>query len=295
VRDLEVALAVARAGSTSRAASALHLSQSAVSRALLLAEQKLGVQLFERTVRGLSPTVAGARLIEGAGPLLSQLASLEQDVSVEPEQPTKLRMVCECYTAYRWLPSTLSKLKLTLPQLDVSLALERTHDPVEALLAEDIDIALLTTSAIKRPLVEVPLFADEVVFVVGKSHPLAAKKAISASDLQAYPLISATGTPVAEARWLFSRVFGRARPRLSFLRFPLTEAIMDATRAGMGIAVMSEWIASGYVPGGDLLVKRFAKGPLCRPWRIAFRPPMAGVAKRLHAALSGAAPRLVVS
>ena len=253
------------------------------------------MQLFERTARGLSPTSAGARLIDGAGPLLAGLASLEQDVSVEPALPTKIRMVCECYTAYRWLPSTLKKLDRALPGLDVSLALERTHDPVDALLSEDIDIALLTTSAIKRPLEELPLFADEVVFVVAASHPLAEKTSITGRDLQAYPIISATGTPMAEARWLFSRVFGRARPRLSFVRFPLTEAIMDATRAGMGIAVMSEWIASGYVHESDLVVKRYAKGPLCRPWRIAFRPAMAAVARRLHAALGSAAPRLALS
>jgi DNA-binding transcriptional LysR family regulator len=46
------------------------------------------------------------------------------------------------------------------------------------------------------------------------------------------------------------------RPKLSWL--PLTEAIADAARAGLGVAVLSEWIASGYLGGGDLIAKQFA-------------------------------------
>ena len=46
---------------------------------------------------------------------------------------------------------------------------------------------------------------------------------------------------------------------------------MDAARAGMGVAVLSEWMASGYVERGDLVVRRLASRPLRRPWRIAYR------------------------
>jgi LysR family transcriptional regulator for metE and metH len=69
---------------------------------------------------------------------------------------------------------------------------------------------------------------------------------------------------------------------------------MDAARAGMGIAVVSEWIASGYVepPGSDLVVRRLKAGPLERPWRIAYRDELASVAERLSGALRASAPRL---
>ncbi len=91
------------------------------------------------------------------------------------------------------------------------------------------------------------------------------------------------------------RVFGRKRPKLEFLRLPLTEAIVDAARAGMGIAVLSEWIASGYLDGADLVAKRFESEPLKRPWRIAFRDDAADAARRLASALEGSAPRVYAS
>ncbi|HYQ18873.1 MAG TPA: LysR substrate-binding domain-containing protein, partial [Polyangiaceae bacterium] len=100
--------------------------------------------------------------------------------------------------------------------------------------------------------------------------------------------------PAAEARWFMRAAFGRQRPKLRFLHLPLTEAIMDAARAGMGVAVLSEWMASGYLEHGDLVVRRLAKGPLKRPWRIAYREELGGVAERLKAALVGVAPRLRV-
>jgi LysR family transcriptional regulator for metE and metH len=291
VRDLQVVLALASAGSTGGAGAALGLTQSAVSRALRLAEDKLGARLFERTARGLAPTPAGQRLIAGAGPVLAQLAALEDAARAPVQPPTRVRLVGECYTAYRWLPSALARLREQRASLDVRLAVEHTYDPAGALQAGLVDVALLTTSAVGGGIRERPLFADEVVFVVGAAHPLAARPALTAADLRAHPIITGK-TPAAEMAWFMSRVFGRQRPKLDVLRLPLTEAIVDAARAGLGIAVLSEWIAAGYLNGADLVAKRFAARPLMRAWRIAFRDDFAGVARWLAAALEGSAPRL---
>lgn len=292
VRDLQVLLAVASARSTAKASEALHLSQSAVSRAILSAEDKIGARLFDRTVRGLAPTLAGQRLIDAAGPFLAQLADLESVVATSAGEAVNVRLVCECYTAYRWLPSALAKLRPNLPRLDVTLAVEHTHAPVAALQSGDADVALLTTSTVRGRIREEALFEDEIVFVVGASHPLARESVITTADLRDNVLITSATTPPAEAQWFYSRVFGRRIPKLKFLRFPLTEAIIDATRAGMGVAIMSEWIASGYLGGGDVVVKRLKTGALLRPWRIAFRPELAIPAGRLAQALVGSTPRI---
>ena len=290
VRDLRLVIALASAGTTARAASLLHLTQSAVSRALLDLEQRLGARLFERTPRGLVVTAAGDRLLEGGRRLLGELAELEVRVAAPPAGPTRIRLVCECYTAYHWLPTALVEWRAMLPDLDVSLAVEHTRDPVAALAAGAIDIALLTTASVPRPLQSRPLFADEVVFVMAASHPLAARRTLTPADLCATTLVTSP-TPVAERRWFLSSVFGRERPALRFELLPLTEAIIDVTRAGMGVAVLSEWIASPHLGRGDLVVRRLASGPLRRPWRLAWRPAMRAMAPRLGAVLESTAPR----
>jgi len=295
LRDLELVLSLAAAGSTAGAAGRLHLTQSAVSRALSQAEGRLGVQLFERHSRGLSPTAAGQRLLAGAPAVLRQLHELERATATPATEPARVALVCECYTAYRWLPSVLVDLRQRWSDLQLEVRSEHTRDPIGALRRGKIDFALLTTSELPRGqgLREEPLFADEVVFVMAPHHPLAAQRRISPLQLQSEQLITGN-TPVAEARWFVRATFGRRRPKLHFLHLPLTEAIMDAARAGMGVAVLSEWVALGYVERGDLVVRRLAKGPLKRPWRLAYRDELGGVAARLKAALIGFAPRLRV-
>jgi LysR family transcriptional regulator for metE and metH len=231
-------------------------------------------------------------MIGGAGAVLARLVELEQHARTQAAGHVQLRVVCECYTAYRWLPSTLAKLGATMTNLDVSVSFEHTAAPVSALLAGDVDVALLTTSKITGSLIEQPLFTDEIVFVVAPSHPVASRPAIGPDELRAYPLITATGTPEPETRWFHRRVFGNRPARVEHLRFPLTDAIIDAARAGLGIAVLSEWIALPYLAHGDVVARRHRGRRLHRPWRIAFRPQVAGPAQQLAAALAGAPPRL---
>jgi LysR family transcriptional regulator, regulator for metE and metH len=129
------------------------------------------------------------------------------------------------------------------------------------------------------------------VFVVARCRPLFGARSITPRDLQAHTLIT-SNTPLPEALWFKKRVFGRKHPKLEFLRFPLTEAIIDATRVGMGIAIMSEWMAKGYLGAGDLVTRQLASGPLLRPWRLAYRRDVADAAERLIGALASSAPRL---
>ncbi|ROZ79820.1 LysR family transcriptional regulator [Ramlibacter sp. WS9] len=293
IRDLQVVLAVAAARSTSRAAPVLHLSQSAVSRALMAAEDKLGARLFERSVSGFTATPVGERLIATAGPFLAQLAELEKAAMRPAPEPVKVRLVCECYTAYRWLPSALVAMRKSLPDLEVSLAVEHTGDPVAALLAGEVDVALITTSKVGKGLREARLFHDEIVFVLADTHPLARKASITPADLAAQPLISSTHTPPAEQQWFITQLFPRKAPPLQMLHFPLTEAVVDAARAGMGVAAMSEWMAEPYLEARGLVLRRLSTGPLLRPWRIAWRPEAGESAQRLAGALTSLAPRSV--
>ncbi|RKH66387.1 LysR family transcriptional regulator [Corallococcus llansteffanensis] len=292
VRDLRVVLALASAGTTAKAAAVLHLTQPAVSRALLAAEERLGARLFERTPRGLVPTVAGQELVTGATRLLVELGDLEHRVRAPVAPSVRLRLVCECYTAYHWLPSALVTLRKSLPGLGLSLSVEHTQAPVQALMAGELDVALITTASVPPRIgVEArPLFSDEIVFVMAASHPLASRRALTREDIRGSTILTGQ-TPPAETHWFMTQVFGRERPRLKVEKLPLTEAILDVARAGLGIAVISEWITTPHLAKGDLVTKRLASGALRRPWRMAWRKEVGDAASRLHAALEATVPR----
>lgn len=284
-------MTLAKAGTTAKAASVLHLTQPAISRALISAEDRLGVKLFERTPRGLVPTDAGERVLAGATPLLMSLGELEASAREPTPTPQRIRLVCECYTAYHWIPSVLRGLRESLPNLDLVLALEHTTAPVAALERGEIDVALLTAGRLSRGgLVEHPLFTDELVFLVAPSHPLASKRALEPDDLRAHPLVT-TRAPIDESRWFMRRVFGRARPKLKVEQLPVTEAIVEMARAELGVALLSEWIAGPHLFRSGLVAKRLSSGPLLRPWRLAHRPDESGTLDRLRDALMASVPR----
>lgn len=271
VRDLRLVLALTSTGTTARAAEVLHLAQPSVSRALLSLENRLSTRLFERTPRGLSPTAAGHRLVASASSLLTALRDLERSVCAGDQPAQRIRLVCECYTAYHWLPSTLEALRDDAPELSISLHLEHTDEALDALLAGTIDAALITSPRKADEQVMVAkLFADEIVFVLAATHPLAAKASLTPADLCAHQLFTARPTP-KEALWFMSRVFGRKRPRLDIHRIPLTEAIVDLARAGLGIGLLTEWVVAPHLRRGGLVAKRLSKGPLRRSWQLAWR------------------------
>jgi LysR family transcriptional regulator for metE and metH len=290
VRDLRVILALASCRTTASAATTLHLTQSAVSRALTQAEAHADAALFERTPRGLVPTPACETVLGVAPRLLDELVALERCLREPRHEPRRLRLVSQCYTAYPWLPAVLDHLRRTAPDMRLELAIEHTHDPCEALLASKIDVALLTSPP-PEGLASRALFSDEIVFVVGLSHPLARAAKIERADLVKHTLLIAN--PPTEDAWFLRKVFGAQPPRLRAQRLPVTEALLELARAGSGIGVMSEWIVAPHLRdrSGGLVQKRLAGGPLLRPWRLAYHRALAKQIVPLYEALEALAPR----
>ena len=194
--------------------------------------------LFDRTPRGLTPTAAGAALVAEASRLLAELVALERRLRAPAPPPTRLRVVCGCHTAYHWLPSAVVRLRAAMPDLAVTLAVEHTLRPAEALRAGEVDVALVTGGEVGDADIDArPLFADEVVFVVAAGHPLAAKRALTRRDLLTHTLLS-THAPRAEARWFLRKVFGQGRPAARFELLALTEAVVDMPRRSGSISPM---------------------------------------------------------
>jgi DNA-binding transcriptional LysR family regulator len=77
IRQLRYAVATADAQSFSRAAAALRVKQSTLSRRVMLLEERLGVKLFERTTRGAEPTENGRVVIEQARRIVTDIDNLQ--------------------------------------------------------------------------------------------------------------------------------------------------------------------------------------------------------------------------
>jgi LysR family transcriptional regulator for metE and metH len=70
---------------------------------------------------------------------------------------------------------------------------------------------------------------------------------------------------------------------------PFTEAIVDLARAGMGIAIVTEWVVEPHLARGGCVAKSLAERRLERPWSFGWRRELGEAGPKLHAILQNAA------
>src|SRR5262245_6136533 len=185
VSHLRLVDAVARAGTVTRAAADLHVTQPAVSHRLRELEERLEVKLFRRSGRRMIPTAEGARVLDAARTLLLELERLEGDISAHREGwRGTLRVATECYFCYSWLPSTFKRLRAALPNVDIQIVPEATRRPVEALLDRTLDVAILFNVPDDSRVATRELFRDELVALVPEGHRLARRSFLSPRDFE---------------------------------------------------------------------------------------------------------------
>lgn len=162
-------VATARHASFTRAAEALHLSQSAVSRQVQTLENQLGVALFHRNTRHLALTPAGETLYACASALLAQLGDAIETLRHASQRP-HVTVSCSIGVAALWLVPRLSAFQSLHPHIGIRVA---TDNRVVDLAGEGIDLSLRYSTADAVPAGSTRLFTEQLVPVL--SPALAAR------------------------------------------------------------------------------------------------------------------------
>lgn len=241
LRHLEMVAAIAASGSVTKAAASVHLTQSAVSHQLRGLEARLGTPLFRRLGKRMVATPAGERILATARRVLEDVAAAEADVRrLGAGSAGVLRVCAQCNTGYHWLPSLIDVFQRTHPNVDVSIALECTARPVQALLDGRLDLAIVT-EPVRNPRMRTRgLFHDEHAAIVMPGHRFASRPFVSARDLASERLFLYSSSPDDSFTMQhILRPAGVTPQRVSFVM--LTEALLELVKAGLGISVMQTW------------------------------------------------------
>jgi DNA-binding transcriptional LysR family regulator len=122
--DLELVLAVRHHGSLAGAGRALQLAPSAVTKRLAALEAQLGLRLFQRTTRRVSPTAEGDTLCERAVTLLQGFEALEAELREQQQEPAgPIRLAATLGFGRIWLGPALARFQQRHPQVSVQLQL----------------------------------------------------------------------------------------------------------------------------------------------------------------------------
>jgi LysR family transcriptional regulator, regulator for metE and metH len=270
LEDLRLVASVCEHGTLSRAALALHLSQSALSHRLSSLEERLGTRLFDRLGRSMRPTAAGLYLQRSAAQILAAALQAEEGVRSRVRTgKSVLRLATQCYTCYDWLPRVLERFKRQCPECDVQIVLPATSDPFHALIEGKIDVAIVDQFNRKDRRVQVrTIFSDEILAVVPKSHPWALRRRVDPEDFATERLIAHNCSP--KHNIVLNRILRSAKTvPLDTCEIPLTEAILELVKAGFGVAALTRWAISSHLKGGALVGLPIGKHGFSRCWSIA--------------------------
>jgi LysR family transcriptional regulator for metE and metH len=256
---LAIVLEVDRLGSLTAAASALCLTQSALSHTVRKLEQQLGTPLWLREGRSLRPTQAGDHLLSVAKRVLPQLEHAEQRLQQYAlGERGSLRIGMECHPCYQWLLKVVSPYLSTWPDVDVDVKQKFQFGGMAALFAHDIDL-LVTPDPMLRPGLRFePVFDYEQVLVVGKGHRLARVRQVQPQQLASEVLITYPVSP--ERLDVFSRFLVPAGVSpLRHKTIETTDIMLQMVACGRGVAALPRWLVNEY--SRTLPIKAVKLGP----------------------------------
>ncbi|TDC70424.1 LysR family transcriptional regulator [Actinomadura sp. GC306] len=192
LRHLVLVVAIADQGSVLRAAEHLHLAQPAVTRSLREVEGILGVELFTRGPRGVTPTLFGDAFIEHARAALAELRRAGERITGLADGEVGTVTIGTLLAGSNvLLPRAIAALKKDRPGITV-IVQEATFDAqVPRLLDGEIDLILGRLNPIDdlHGLRQITLYGEPVRLVGRRGHPARSLPDLGLADLLGYPWV----------------------------------------------------------------------------------------------------------
>lgn len=188
IGELRVFVAVLEYRSFRKAATVLHLTQPAVTKAIASLEGTLEVRLFDRVANGVEPTIHGHAFAPRALAVFEELRRAAQDLAlVSSGAKGSLRLGVVPMPAIPLLPVALARLLAEHPGVQASVVEERETELVDRLRRRDIEVAILRLALVDPAEdMRVDTLIDERLCVVAaKDHPLAARAQLGWPELLA--------------------------------------------------------------------------------------------------------------
>lgn len=247
IQELRALVACAELGSASRAAEALNLTQSAVSRAIRSLEDRLGVRLFRRVRQRLLLSDAGRAMVRDAGVILGDLDAAARMVMAFGGGEGVLRLAVLPTFATTWLIPKLDGFNSVSPEtaIDITSAL----DPVD-FHDSPFDAAIQRASMARAGTTIVPLMHERLI-VVGAPQLLPAGGDPTPAGIARLPLIQQATRPGLWAEWFAAAGLG-AVERLRGPRFQHFDMVIAAARAGLGLALLPDIFVAPDIEAGRL-------------------------------------------
>jgi DNA-binding transcriptional LysR family regulator len=250
LRQVEVFVATARAGSTHGASAEVARSQSAASAALAEFEASLGTPLFDRIGRRLVLNENGRALLPRAQSLLTQAQQLQQWFA--SGQAGALVVAASFTIGEYLLPPLIATWSAAQPASPVQLRIGNTRDVIEAVAGFEAELGFIEGQQTHPDLVSRPWWMDELVVVAAPGHVLgdSASVGVRALSRAAWAMREqGSGTRSVVDAWLTEHL---DEVRVAY-ELGSTEAVKHVVAAGDALACLSRHAVAQAIEDGRLV------------------------------------------
>jgi DNA-binding transcriptional LysR family regulator len=264
LRQLEIVQAVAETGSFTGAGRKLHVSQSAISRQILLLEDELHEPLFLRNGRRIRITPAGDALLGLSRRVFTDVKETVTLIGESRQVLTgSLRLAGGMTVCLYIFPVLLKEFRRLHPKVDVKLITGSSQRLLQELRAGAADLGFLTLPVNEPDIIAVPAMEEELLVVTHPSHPLAKNRRIVSQDLVRQPFVLFESG--SNTRRLIDEFFVKEmiQPEI-VMETENVEILKALVRTEMGITIIPYEAVAREVRSGQLFCSRIAGVSLVR-------------------------------
>lgn len=298
LRQLEYFVAVAEERNFTRAAERVHISQSGVSAQIRQLERELGAELFDRSGRTATLTVAGKAALGHARTALAAARAVAEAVG-EVTDLIRGRLTVGMVVGCTVTPlfDALASFHRAHPGVEIALLEDNSDRLVQAVRTGTVNLALVGTAATTPDGLEaLTIISERLVAAVPPGHALAGADRVTLRGLGGHPVICMPrGTGLRTVFDLACAARG-LHPAIT-LEAGAADAMADLAARGLGVAVLSASMAESYrdrlvartiedveIPALLSLVWRDARGPAAKELLLHCRRAFSAAAREGGAA-----------
>jgi len=242
---LECFEAVMRGGHVTRAAESLNMTQSGVSRQIKNLEEFVRQPLFRRERKRLIPTEAAKQFAEAIGPLLAELEAETIKMITWGAYDKVLTLGLLPTFGSRWLIPRLSGFTAAHPDIQINIITGLTHDDF---IAARTDVSVEYGDG-EWPDHRAHRLQNETIVAVVSADMASAKSEPAIHD---FDRLTMRTRPTAWTEWMTAR-FGKADAAPIGTQFENFTMMIEAVRAGLGVAVLPEMYVRDDLDSGRLV------------------------------------------
>ena len=237
---IQAFLAIADTGGFQKAAHALHISQTALTRRLQNLEANLGVKLVERTTRSVALTRVGSDFLPHARRLLTELQTTLVEIRESGKaQRGDISIACVPTVGVHYLPRIIKEYTARYPNNRIKILDHLSPGVTETVLSREAEFGIRQAGLQHPELSTVPLLNDRYVLICRDDHSLADRKRIAWKQLESYPLIFPSHIRTNRAL-LDAAVRGRD---------VALQPYFEVGRSSTAVGMVAEGVAAAVVPG----------------------------------------------